>query len=120
MTKPAETAEAAADPKDPGEPKEEITIPPELSQATVFTGTLIRQMREAKGLSLQEIAVRTRINAHILGALEEERFEDVPNARVYVRGFVRCLAREIGLDQDSVSRTYVPRWESWLSNHGAQ
>jgi cytoskeletal protein RodZ len=68
---------------------------------------------------MKELSQRTRISVASLAALEEERYEALPNARVYVRGFVRCLATEIGLDRDQVSRTYVPRWESWFYDHGS-
>lgn len=86
---------------------------------TIFTGQLLRQVRENQRLTLKEISERTKISVASLAALEEERYEDLPNARVYVRGFVRCLAAEIGLDRDLVSRTYVPRWEAWFyeQNH---
>jgi hypothetical protein len=86
---------------------------PKVSSETVFTGDLLRQIRESQRLSLKELATRTRISVVSLAALENEKFEDLPNARVYVRGFVRCLAVEIGLDRDHVSRTYLPRWEAW-------
>jgi hypothetical protein len=81
---------------------------------TIFTGPLLRQIRESQRITLKEVSERTKISVASLSALEEERYDDLPNARVYVRGFVRCLAAEIGLDKDQVSRTYVPRWESWF------
>lgn len=80
-----------------------------------YTGALLREIREARGLSISEISDRTRISRTVLLALEEERYEDIPNARVYVRGFVRCVARELELDMDEVSRSYVPRWERWFA-----
>jgi DNA-binding transcriptional regulator YiaG len=83
-----------------------------------FTGERIKRMREQKGLTLKEIAERTKISVAVLQALEDERYEDMPSARVYVRGFVRCLAEEIGLDKDQVSQSYVPRWERWFSESG--
>ena len=83
-----------------------------------FTGERIKKMREQKGLTLKEIAEKTKISVAVLQALEDERYEDMPSARVYVRGFVRCLAEEIGLDKDQVSQSYVPRWERWFSESG--
>jgi len=80
---------------------------------TVFTGEMLKQIRESQRMSLKEISEKTRISQASLAALESERFEDLPNARVYVRGFVRCLAVEIGLDREQVSRTYLPRWQAW-------
>jgi hypothetical protein len=88
-----------------------------LDRETIFTGGLLRQVRESQRITLKEVSERTKISVASLSALEEERYEDLPNARVYVRGFVRCLAAEIGLDKDQVSRTYVPRWEAWFYDH---
>lgn len=94
-------------------------VPPavatKVSADTIFTGELLKQIRESQRITLKEISDRTRLSVHSLAALESERYEDLPNARVYVRGFVRCLAAEIGLDKDHVSRTYVPRWEAWFA-----
>lgn len=87
--------------------------PPTSSSAKTYDGAAIKKAREAKGLSHADLESRTKITAKILRALEEERYADMPNARVYVRGFVRCIAREVGLDQDAVSSSYVPRWEAW-------
>ena len=93
---------------------------PKVSPETIFTGEILRKVRESQRLTLKELSQRTRISVASLAALESERYEDLPNARVYVRGFVRALAVEIGLDRDQVSRTYVPRWEAWFLAHGGR
>lgn len=82
-----------------------------------FDGARIKKEREKKGMTHEEISARTKISLKVLRALEDERYEDMPNARVYIRGFVRCVARELGLDQDDVSTSYVPRWEAWVARH---
>ena len=86
---------------------------PSSSSGVTYDGAQLKKAREAKGLTHEEISSRTKISRKVLSALEDERYEDLPNARVYVRGFVRCIARELGLDPEQVSRTYVPRWEAW-------
>jgi len=80
-----------------------------------FTGARLKAAREKAGLTVAEISERTKISKAVLAALEDERYEDMPNARVYVRGFVRCVARELGLDLDAVTRSYLPRWERWIA-----
>ena len=89
---------------------------PESAPEVEYTGAYLRQLRDARGLSINELSERTRISRTVLLALEEERWDDMPNARVYVRGFVRCVARELGLDMDEVSKSYVPRWERWFQD----
>jgi cytoskeletal protein RodZ len=51
-------------------------------------GARAREIRLAKGISLSEISLHTRVREHILSAIEEGRLEDLP-AAVYVRGFVK-------------------------------
>src|SRR5262249_5499731 len=61
-------------------------VAPQLGEDTIFTGALLRQLREARNISLKEIADRTRIGAASLRAVEEERYEQLPDARIYIRG----------------------------------
>jgi len=94
-------------------PDSDETIPP-IDDSTVFNGDMIRKLRERKGMTLREISDVTRIGVPSLTAVEEERFDDLPNARIYVRGFVRCMAIELALDPEQVSKSYLARWERWF------
>ena len=62
-------------------------------------GELLRSMREAKGISLEQAEKDTRVRRQYLEALEAEDFEQMP-AEVYVRGFLRNYALYLGLDPD--------------------
>lgn len=105
-----EEAKSSVPPKSvTGETRAELRV----DESTVYSGEFLRRYRESRGLELKEIAERTRIGARSLQAIEEERFEDLPDARVYVRGFVRCLAEEVGLDPDQAAKSYLTRWASW-------
>src|ERR1051325_6178936 len=70
---------------------------PEISAGTEFSGALLRQIREAVGVELREIAERSKIGMAYLSALEGEVFGKLP-AAVYVRGFLAEYARALGLD----------------------
>ncbi len=59
--------------------------------------TVLSQHRHEKALSLEEIAAKTYIQLRLLRALEEHRLEILPEA-VFVQGFIRKYADEIGLD----------------------
>jgi hypothetical protein len=96
----------------PRRPRED-SLPP-FDETTEFTGELLKRVRESRGIQLRRISDTTRIPAPSLAAVEEEAFADLPNARVYVRGFVRCLAQEIGLDPDLVAKSYLRRWQAWF------
>lgn len=93
---------------------------PAPSNAAPWTGERLKRQREQAHVSLQDIAAKTKIPASILAALEEARYADVPHARVYVRGFIRCYAQEVGLDPDEVARDYLPGWEAWFESEHRQ
>lgn len=84
---------------------------PNLDDETIYTGALLRTVREAKGITLQQIAARTRITATHLDNLENERYEWLPE-RVFLRGFLISYARELKLDPTRVAQTYLARRES--------
>jgi flagellar biosynthesis protein FlhG len=84
----------------------------EINAETVFTGELLGKVREARGISIEEIATHTKIAARHLSAIEAEDFASLP-ALVYTRGFVQQLAGYLKLDPTQVSRTYLKRWRAW-------
>jgi cytoskeleton protein RodZ len=60
-------------------------------------GTTLRIARERHGLTLTQLAARTKIPVGILQALEQNAFDRVPRG-IFVRGFLRAYACEVGLD----------------------
>jgi cytoskeleton protein RodZ len=58
-------------------------------------GALLRECREAKGVSLEDLSRATRIASRLILALEEDRFPDLP-APVFVRGFIRAYCAAVG------------------------
>jgi flagellar biosynthesis protein FlhG len=86
----------------------------ELNPESVFTGALLRKVREAQGVELQDIVARTKIARSHLAAIEEEQFADLP-AFVYLRGFVTEFAKYLKLDATQVTRTYLKRYREWKS-----
>ncbi len=74
-----------------------------------FTGAALRRVRESQGLSIAEVADRTRIRPRQLESIEEEAFAALPE-RVFVRGFVMAVARELHLDPEQVWASYGKRW----------
>lgn len=86
---------------------------PVVGTETPITGELLKRVRESKGLTLKEISDKTRIGRKNLEAVEEERFDELPDAKIYVRGFVRCLALELGLDPERAATSYLVRWDHW-------
>lgn len=65
----------------------------------------MRQRRLDMGVSLDEMAERTRIRRQFLEALEEERFEIFP-AETYLKGFLRNYSEALELDADEILALY--------------
>ncbi|MDX2055919.1 MAG: helix-turn-helix domain-containing protein [Polyangiaceae bacterium] len=64
-------------------------------------GTYLREHRESRRMSVEEIARATRVPASSLERLESDRFDELPG-EVFVRGFLKSYARAVGLNPDEV------------------
>lgn len=64
-------------------------------------GALLRERREAMGVSLAEVEVATRIRQKYLSALESEEWHMLPG-EVVGRGFLRNYADYLGLDPQEI------------------
>lgn len=68
-------------------------------------GVLLRRQREARGLTLNAIALRTKIRPGLLEALEAGRYDRLPG-EAYVKGFIRCYARALEIDDQWILDRY--------------
>ncbi len=59
-----------------------------------------------RGVSLAEVSAATRISTRFLEAIESDRWESLPGG-VFNRGFIRSVARYLGLDEDSMVAEYA-------------
>jgi cytoskeleton protein RodZ len=66
----------------------------------------MRRAREGAGLSLEDLARRTKIPLARLAALESADLPKLP-AAVYIRGFVKAYAGEVGLRPDETADEYL-------------
>jgi hypothetical protein len=64
----------------------------------VSLGQRLRQSREARGLSQQQVAEQLHLPLAVIIALEDERFEQL-GAPIYVRGHLRSYLRLLELPQ---------------------
>lgn len=60
-------------------------------------GQILRDMRQAHGYSLEQLAVLTRLRPERIAALEEDDFVHAP-FRAYIVGHIRVYARGLGED----------------------
>jgi flagellar biosynthesis protein FlhG len=91
------------------EPAPVLPDEPVITLDTEITGSLLRRLREARGIAIADISARTKVGASHLRAIEEERWDVMP-AEVYLRGFVIELARYLRLDPTHVAQAYMTRF----------
>lgn len=72
-------------------------------------GEQLREAREAAGISLGDMAVRSRLSVGQLRALESEDVASLPEP-VYVRAFIRGCAQTLGLDPKALQDDYMRRY----------
>src|SRR5258708_6923642 len=65
-------------------------------------GERLRRQRLQNKMSIEKIALDTKISARLLEAIEAEQFEKLPGG-VFRRSFVLQYARALGLDPDEIS-----------------
>lgn len=108
-------AASPAEPPEPREPRPAEASPPRPRGEPLprllpepVTGSSLRRAREERGVSLQEIAISTKIGVRFLEYIEAERHAHLP-ALVYLRGFVQEYARALGLDPRRTADAYLSR-----------
>ena len=88
-------------------PPERINKPmvvPEL-----VNGAALLALREARGLSVDQIAAMSKVGGRFLRALEEDRHDALPG-RVFARGFLIEYARAIGASEPEIVDRYLRNW----------
>ena len=73
-------------------------------------GARLREARESRGQSLEDIGRQTRIPVRHLVQIEEGRLEGLP-AAPYSAGFVKAYARTVGLDPNAMGQSFRAEFE---------
>ena len=68
-------------------------------------GALLKNERENRGLSYEQLAQIPRLRKHFLEAMENEEWQDLPPS-VFVKGFIRSYAKALGLEEDKLLDLY--------------
>lgn len=68
-------------------------------------GERLKRERELREVTLEEVSSATRISARFLQALEDEDWKKLPGG-VFGRGFVRTIARYLGLSEEGLLAEY--------------
>jgi len=73
-------------------------------------GARLRQAREARGITLRQIATSTKISLVSLEGLERNDISKLPGG-IFVRAFVRSYAQQVGLDPDETVRAFLAAFD---------
>jgi len=71
----------------------------------VSVGEALAEARSRAGLSVDELSERTKIRGTVIRCIEQDDY-DACGGDVFVRGYVRALARAVGIDARPLIREY--------------
>jgi hypothetical protein len=83
-----------------------------------IVGQALRKEREARGVSLADIAAETRISTRFLQALEDEEFDLFPG-KFYIHYYIKNYLQACGADETSFFNTYRQHLDGILNRGGA-
>ncbi len=69
-------------------------------------GDKLRQAREARGISISEVAEQTRISSLYLQAIENNDYRTLPGG-IFNKGFVKSFAKQVGIDEQEALQDYA-------------
>ncbi|MDQ3755290.1 MAG: helix-turn-helix domain-containing protein [Acidobacteriota bacterium] len=72
----------------------------------ISLGAQLRRAREERGLTLREMADRTRITRRYLEAIELDDYKQLPGG-IFNRSFVKSFAREVGVNEQEALEAYA-------------
>ena len=79
-------------------------------QVEPVSGKEIRGQRESRGISLDEIKEKTKIGKFTLKLIEDDMYSSLP-APVYLKSFIRQIARLIDMDPEKTADGYLKKMQ---------
>jgi cytoskeletal protein RodZ len=67
----------------------------------------LKEQRLKQGVSLTDLAARTKICTKHLTALEECRFNELPHGEIYQKNFIKCYLKELGINPEPFLKQFV-------------
>lgn len=73
-------------------------------------GAALREAREQRRLSVDQLSRTTKIGVATLRAIEKNEIDKLPGG-IFTRGLLRAYAREVGLDVEDTVKRYLAQFE---------
>jgi curved DNA-binding protein CbpA len=105
--RPSEQRRSALPAPNPVSAVEPIAKP--LKVPEVVNGAALKVLRQARNLSIEQIAALSKVGSRFLRALEEDRHDALP-ARVFARGFLIEYARALRVSEAELVERYLKHW----------
>ena len=77
-----------------------------------YSGSVLHQIRELKGITIMELATVTCVRGTYLESIEKENFETFPSS-VYLKGYLHCYLKALELPLEEVSEQYMTLFDEW-------
>ena len=77
-----------------------------------FNGAVLKQIRELKSISLEELAKITCIRITYLKAIEEEKFNKFTSG-IYLKGYLLCYLESMNLPTDQIINDYFKLYKKY-------
>ncbi|TVR10184.1 MAG: helix-turn-helix domain-containing protein [Phormidium sp. GEM2.Bin31] len=94
--------------------KDKLDLPQMQAQTLMTMGAQLRELRQERSLEIETIARQTLIPARLLRAIEDGDLTKLPEP-VYIQGFLRRFADQVGLDGPTYARDFPVGYESKAS-----
>ncbi len=88
---------------------------PDVDETKESFGAYLKREREYRHITLDEISRATKIRKYYLDAIERDEYKLLPG-EAYLKGFVRCYAKYIGIEPDDA----ILRLEAYLKQNEAR
>lgn len=75
------------------------------TSSIISPGTLLRQAREAREMSLDDVSAVLHLDVELIAALEADDYENLP-ASTFVKGYLRGYARLLNLNADTLVEAF--------------
>lgn len=86
----------------------------EIKEKAVWLGQDLKKVRDYKGISIEKMSEKTKVNAFYITAVETMDKTNLP-ASVFVRGYVVQISKFLGLDEKSVTDSYMKAYKAPVS-----
>lgn len=87
----------------------------DLSEIAFYDGPSLKKIRQLKRISIEEIVSETNIRSWYIESIEMERYDALP-ARLYLKGFLKQIAKYLKLPEEKVLRDYLEKYDNWASS----